>query len=152
VLRHGRLSRLDYGWKAVVNGPATWLDDVPSLASPSLRAMQHDSRLLLNRLAGDRTLLTRFVREIPRAPQRLAASRVTLLLNRLSLCQAPDRSFEIRLNMQPRPDSQLMAHDHCYAFATRVLSRESGWTTLRPWGCPRASTPRVAVRTLSRRA
>ncbi|MFE1206306.1 hypothetical protein ACFW5V_31985 [Streptomyces sp. NPDC058762] len=115
----------------------TWLEEMQSLASPSLRVMQYESRLMLNRLAEDRALLTFLVHEIPHHPERLAASRVTLLLNRLSLYQAPDRSFEIRLNMQPRPDNQLVPHDHCYTFATRILTggyvhvvrrRTNGWS------------------------
>ncbi|WP_433456380.1 hypothetical protein ACQPXS_46655 (plasmid) [Streptomyces sp. CA-142005] len=67
----------------------------------------------------------------------MSASRITLLLNRLSLYQAPDRGFEIRLNINPRPDNQRVPHDHCYAFATRILTggyvhvlrrRTDGWT------------------------
>ncbi|CQR61786.1 hypothetical protein [Streptomyces leeuwenhoekii] len=114
----------------------TWLDAVPSLTTPDLRVVQRTSRQLLDRLAQDRPLLSRLVHEISNDPERLAASRVTLLLNRLSLYQAPDRGFEIRLNMQPRPDNQLVPHDHCYTFATRILTggyvhvvrrRTNGW-------------------------
>ncbi|MFD7282157.1 hypothetical protein ACFV80_35305 [Streptomyces sp. NPDC059862] len=66
----------------------------------------------------------------------MGASRVTLLLNRLSPYLAPERGFEIRLNMQPRRDNQLVPHDHCYTFATRILTggyvhvvrrRTNGW-------------------------
>ncbi|WP_210590798.1 hypothetical protein [Streptomyces sp. GESEQ-35] len=115
---------------------ATWLDRVPSLDIPDLREVHRITRALLDQLAGDRDLLTLLVREVLHDPERLAASRVTLLLDRLSLYQAPDRGFEIRLNMNPRPDNQLVPHDHCYAFATRILAggylhvvrrRTDGW-------------------------
>jgi hypothetical protein len=115
---------------------ASWLSQVPSLDTVDLRGMQRISRSLLERLAADRGLLTRLVREILTDPDRLADSRVTLLLNRLSLYQAPNCGFEIRLNMNPRPDNQLVPHDHCYAFATRILTggyvhvvrrRTNGW-------------------------
>lgn len=115
---------------------SSWLVKAPSLDRPSLREVQFISRDLLNRLAGDRVLLTRLVNDVLTDPDRLSASRVTLLLNRLSLYEAPDRSFEIRLNMNPRPDNQLVPHDHCYAFATRILTggyvhvvrrRTDGW-------------------------
>ncbi|MFE5190275.1 hypothetical protein [Streptomyces sp. NPDC056628] len=115
---------------------ASWLDDVPPLDTDDLRQMQRLSRTVLDRLASDRELLTQLVNDIVRDPERMAASRVTLLLNRLSLYQAADRGFEIRLNMNPRPDNQLVPHDHCYAFATRVLAggyvhvvrrRTNGW-------------------------
>ncbi|MGD6750358.1 hypothetical protein [Streptomyces sp. BH105] len=98
--------------------------------------MHQTSRTLLDRLAGDLPTLTRLVNEIEHDPERLAASRVTLLLNRLSLYQAPERGFEIRLNMNPRQDNQLVPHDHCYDFATRILTggyvhivrrRTDGW-------------------------
>jgi hypothetical protein len=114
----------------------TWLARVPSLGIPDLREVHRISHALLDQLADDRDLLTLLVSEILHDPERLAASRVTLLLNRLSLYQAPDRGFEIRLNMNPRPDNQLVPHDHCYAFATRILAggyvhvvrrRTDGW-------------------------
>lgn len=114
----------------------TWLARVPSLDVADLREVQRISRSLLDKLAADRDLLTRLVSEVLHDPERLAASCVTLLLNRLSLYQAPDRGFEIRLNMNPRPDNQLVPHDHCYAFATRILAggyvhvvrrRTDGW-------------------------
>jgi hypothetical protein len=114
----------------------TWLAGVPSLDILDLREVQRISRALLDRLADDRDLLTRLVGEVLHDPERLAASRVTLLLNRLSLYQAPDRGFEVRLNMNPRPDNQLVPHDHCYAFAARILTggyvhvvrrRTNGW-------------------------
>ncbi|MGW1301635.1 hypothetical protein ACWD5R_17855, partial [Streptomyces sp. NPDC002514] len=101
---------------------SAWLAGVPSLDIPDLREVQRISRALLNRLATDQGLLTRLVGEVRHDPERLAESRVTLLLNRLSLYQAPDRGFEIRLNMNPRPDNQRVPHDHCYAFATRILT------------------------------
>lgn len=113
-----------------------WLDDVPSLDTPDLRDVQEISRGLLDRLAEDRELLTALVDEIPYDAQRLANSRVTLLLNRLSVYQAPERGFEIRLNMNPRLDNQRVPHDHCYAFATHILTggyvhvvrrRTDGW-------------------------
>jgi hypothetical protein len=94
------------------------------------------SRALLDQLADDRDLLTLLVSGVLHDPERLAASRVTLLLNRLSLYQAPDRGFEVRLNMNPRPDNQRVPHDHCYACATRILKggyihvvrrRTDGW-------------------------
>ncbi|MFE3638165.1 hypothetical protein [Streptomyces sp. NPDC059168] len=116
---------------------ASWLDDVPPLDTDDLRQMQRLSRAILDRLAGDRELLTQLVNDVLYDAERLAASRVTLLLNRLSLYQAPDRGFEIRLNMNPRPDNQLVPHDHCYAFATRILTggyahvvrrRTNGWS------------------------
>jgi len=69
----------------------------------------------------DRELLTRLVDELPAAPERLANCRVTLLLNRLCLYMAPDRGFEIRMNMNPRLANQLVPHDHCYNFAARIL-------------------------------
>ncbi|MEV8568127.1 hypothetical protein AB0436_21540 [Streptomyces sp. NPDC051322] len=114
----------------------TWLDRVPSLDLDDLREVQRISRGLLDRLAGDRELLTRLVNEVLHDAERLDNSRVTLLLNRLSLYQAPDRGFEIRLNLNPRPDNQQVPHDHCYAFATRILTggyvhvvrrRTNGW-------------------------
>ncbi|MER6090022.1 hypothetical protein [Streptomyces bluensis] len=114
----------------------TWLSRVPSLDIPDLREVQRISRRLLDKLADERDLLSRLVSEVPHDPERLAASRVTLLLNRLSIYQASDRSFEVRLNMNPRPDNQLVPHDHCYAFATRILAggyvhvvrrRTDGW-------------------------
>ncbi|MFJ9360798.1 hypothetical protein [Streptomyces mirabilis] len=109
---------------------------MPSLDIPDLREVHRISRALLDQLADDRDLLTLLVSEVLHDPERLAASRVTLLLNRLSLYQAPDRGFEIRLNMNPRPDNQLVPHDHRYAFATRILAggylhvvrrRTDGW-------------------------
>ncbi|MFG2632193.1 hypothetical protein [Streptomyces sp. NPDC048473] len=84
--------------------------------------MQDISRALLDRLAEDTKLLTQLIDEIPLDAERLANSRVTLLLNRLSLYHAPDRGFEIRMNMNPRLDNQLVPHDHCYPFATRILA------------------------------
>ncbi|MFF7130452.1 hypothetical protein [Streptomyces sp. NPDC008240] len=115
---------------------ASWLDGVPSLDLEDVRKVQRISRSLLNRLAEDRALLTRLVNDVLDDPERLAASRVTVLLNRLSLYHAPGRGFEIRLNMNPRPDNQLVPHDHCYVFATRILTggyvhvvrrRTNGW-------------------------
>ncbi|MEU0787788.1 hypothetical protein ABZ341_40440 [Streptomyces sp. NPDC006173] len=99
-----------------------WLEGIPSLDTLDLRDVQQISRELLERLAADRTLLTQLVDEIPDDPERLANSRVTLLLNRLSLYQAVDRGFEIRVNMNPRLDNQLVPHDHCYTFSTRILT------------------------------
>ncbi|MEU0836039.1 hypothetical protein [Streptomyces sp. NPDC005969] len=99
----------------------SWLDAVPSLDTPDLCAVQDVSRALLDRLAEDQELPTRLVDEIPHDAERLANSRVTLLLNRLSLYQAHDRGFEIRMNMNPRLDNQLVPHDHCYNFATHIL-------------------------------
>ncbi|WP_405653895.1 hypothetical protein [Streptomyces sp. NBC_00019] len=93
-------------------------------------------RSIPDRLATDRNLLTTLVDEVVHHPARLAASRVTLLLNRLSLWEAPDHSFEIRLHMNPRPENQLVPHNHCYAFATHILTggyvhvvrrRTDGW-------------------------
>ncbi|MWA07687.1 hypothetical protein [Streptomyces sp. BA2] len=99
-----------------------WLDDVPSLDIPNLRDVQQISRDVLNRLAEDRKLLTRLVDQIPDDADRLANSRITLLLNRLSLYQAPDCGFEIRMNMNPR--------------RTTSVSRTTTATT-----SPRASSP-----------
>ncbi|MGQ4344104.1 hypothetical protein [Streptomyces sp. SAS_275] len=99
-----------------------WLKRIPSLDNLDLRDVQQISRELLDRLAADRVLLTQLVDEIPDDPERLANSRVTLLLNRLSLYQAADRGFEIRMNMNPRLDNQLVPHDHCYTFSTRILT------------------------------
>lgn len=120
----------------MLTSTASWLDDMPQLDLDDLRKMQRFSRSMLNRLADDRPLLTQLVNGVLHDPDLLSASRVTLLLNRLSLYQAPDRGFEIRLNMNPRPDNQLVPHDHCYAFATRILTggyvhvvrrRTDGW-------------------------
>jgi hypothetical protein len=120
----------------VLTATASWLDAVPPLDMDSVRTFQRISRVVLNRLAEDRELLTKLVNDVLRDPDRLSASGVTLLLNRLSLYQAPARGFEIRLNMNPRPDNQLVPHDHCYAFATRILTggyvhvvrrRTNGW-------------------------
>ncbi|MEV6791226.1 hypothetical protein AB0M87_04315 [Streptomyces sp. NPDC051320] len=114
----------------------SWLDSIPSLDTPDLREVQRISRDVLDHLAEDRKLLTQLVDEIPDDAERLANSRVTLLLNRLSLYRAPGRGFEVRLNMNPRPDNQRFPHDHCYAFATRILAggyvhvvrrRTDGW-------------------------
>ncbi|MFE9559041.1 hypothetical protein ACFYOD_37045 [Streptomyces sp. NPDC006703] len=105
-----------------VKAQASWLDDVPSLDLPDLRSAERISRDVLNRLANDRALISRLVDEIPHDAERLANSRVTLLLNRLSLYQATGRGFEIRMNMNPRPANQLIPHDHCYDFATRILT------------------------------
>lgn len=100
----------------------SWLTQVPCLDMPDLAFVQHVSFSILDRLAADRNLLTTLVDEVLSHPSRMAASRVTLLLNRLSLWEAPDHSFEIRLNMNPRPENQLVPHDHCYAFATHILT------------------------------
>ena len=114
----------------------SWLTQVPCLDMPDLAFVQHVSFSILDRLAADRNLLTTLVNEVLAHPSRMAASRVTLLLNRLSLWEAPDHSFEIRLNMNPRPENQLVPHDHCYAFATHILTggyvhvvrrRTNGW-------------------------
>jgi hypothetical protein len=121
----------------VLRTATSWLDGVPSLDLDDFREVQRTSSALLERLAGDRELLTRLVDEVLHDQERMDASRVTLLLNRLSLYQAPDRGFEIRLNMNPRPENQLVPHDHCYAFATRILTggyvhvvrrRTNGWS------------------------
>ncbi|MGW2696088.1 hypothetical protein ACWC3Y_30510 [Streptomyces sp. NPDC001296] len=121
----------------MLTSTASWLDAARPPDLDDVRRMQRISRALLNRLADDRPLLTQLVNDVLHDPDRLSASRVTLLLNRLSLYQAPDRGFEIRLNMNPRPDNQLVPHDHCYAFATRILTggyvhvvrrRTDGWT------------------------
>lgn len=120
----------------MLTSAASWLDAVPPLDMDDLRRFQRISRVMLDRLADDRKLLTQLVNEVLHDPDRLSTSRVTLLLNRLSLYQAPDRAFEIRLNMNPRPDNQRVPHDHCYAFATRILTggyvhvvrrRTDGW-------------------------
>ncbi|MFF7476992.1 hypothetical protein [Streptomyces sp. NPDC008092] len=122
--------------EAFVKNTAPWLMQVPCLDMPDLTYVQHVSLSILDRLSADRNLLTTLVDEVLTLPGRLAASRVTLLLNRLSLWEAPDHSFEIRLNMNPRPENQLVPHDHCYAFATHVLTggyvhvvrrRTDGW-------------------------
>lgn len=114
----------------------SWLAGIPCLDTLDLREMQCISRDLLDHLAQDRKLLTRLVDGIPDDADRLANSRITLLWNRLCLYQAPDRGFEIRMNMNPRPQNQRVPHDHCYAFATRVLTggyvhvvhrRTNGW-------------------------
>ncbi|MER6629016.1 hypothetical protein ABT301_12335 [Streptomyces sp. NPDC000987] len=121
----------------MLNSTGSWLDALEPLDVDDLREFQRTARAMLNRLAGDRELLTRLVDNVLYDPDRMADSRVTVLLDRLSLYQAPDRSFEIRLNMNPRPDNQRVPHDHCYAFATRILSggyvhvlrrRTDGWT------------------------
>jgi hypothetical protein len=97
----------------------TWLDD-------DLRGICYGTRFdwdwagaLLKHLADDRRALTRLVVGIGSDPERRAASRVTLLLDRLCLVKAP--GLELRLNLHPRPDNQLLPHDHSYDFATRVL-------------------------------
>ncbi|MEV6758399.1 hypothetical protein [Streptomyces sp. NPDC051214] len=114
----------------------SWLAEVPSLHTLDLRDVQRISHELLDHLAGDRKLLTQLVDEICDDADLMANSRVTLLLNRLSLYQAPERGFEIRINMNPRPGNRRVPHDHCYAFATRVLTggyvhvvsrRTDGW-------------------------
>lgn len=114
----------------------SWLTRVPCLDTSDLAFVHHVSDSILHRLSKDRNLLTTLVNEVMTHPSRLAASRVTLLLNRLSLWEAPDHSFEIRLNMNPRPENQLVPHDHCYAFATHILTggyvhvvrrRTNGW-------------------------
>ncbi|MFF4256680.1 hypothetical protein ACFY1L_36390 [Streptomyces sp. NPDC001663] len=114
----------------------SWLTQELCLDVSDLDYVQHVMRSILDRLATDRNLLTTLVDEVVNHPSRLAASRVTLLLNRLSLWEAPDHSFEIRLNMNPRPENQLVPHDHCYAFATHILTggyvhvvrrRTNGW-------------------------
>ncbi|MEV7145350.1 hypothetical protein AB0O05_02460 [Streptomyces sp. NPDC093084] len=97
----------------------TWLDDFLAEDCKNVHDVRHSGRSVLERLAGDRALLTKLVDTIPDDPARMAASRVTLLLNRLSLYEA--HGFEIRLNMNPREDNQLVPHDHCYTFATRIL-------------------------------
>lgn len=114
----------------------SWLAGIPSLDTLDLREMQRISRGLLDHLAADRKLLTRLVDEIPDDTDRLANSHITLLWNRVCLYQAPDRGFEIRMNINPRPQNQRGPHNHCYAFATRVLTggyvhvvhrRTDGW-------------------------
>ncbi|KOV72290.1 hypothetical protein ADL00_05975 [Streptomyces sp. AS58] len=82
--------------------------------------MHSVNRNLLNRLADDRTVLTRLVFGVL-ADLELAPTRVTLLSNRLSLYEAPDGSLDIRLDLDPQPDNQLFPHDHRYSFATRIL-------------------------------
>ncbi|EFE72078.1 predicted protein [Streptomyces viridosporus ATCC 14672] len=71
----------------MLRAAASWLDHVPSLNLDDLREMQRISRALLDRLAGDRDPLTRLVNEVLHDQERMDASRVTLLLNRLSLYQ-----------------------------------------------------------------
>ena len=121
----------------MLRAAASWLDQVPSLDLDDLREVQRISHALLDRLARDRELLTRLVNEVLHDQERMDASRITLLLNRLSLYQAPNRGFEIRLTMNPRPENQLVPHDHRYAFATRILTggyvhvvrrRTNGWS------------------------
>ncbi|WP_329468559.1 hypothetical protein [Streptomyces sp. NBC_01431] len=98
-----------------------WLDGWPSLQNAAdLVAFQSSSEALLERLADDRRLLTQLVDEIERDPARLDGSRVTLLLNRLCVYQAPERGFEVRI-MNPRSANQLVPHDHAYHLSSRVL-------------------------------
>jgi hypothetical protein len=96
-----------------------WLDDVPALDGGDLRTFHRVANDVLHRLARDRPLLSRLVREIERDPHRLAASRVTLLVDRLLLYRANERGFEIRLDLNPRPANQELLHNHAYPFATR---------------------------------
>ncbi|MYW67166.1 hypothetical protein GTY65_24305 [Streptomyces sp. SID8379] len=112
----------------------TWLDDFLAEDRSDVRDVQRVARVVLDRLSKDRGLLTKLVDAIPDDPARIAASRVTVLLNRLSLYEA--HGFEIRLNLNPREDNQLVPHDHCYTFATRILRggyvhvvrrRTNGW-------------------------
>ncbi|MFJ5121888.1 hypothetical protein [Kitasatospora sp. NPDC088548] len=91
-------------------------------ASAGLRDFGQAAAAVLDRLASDRRLLGRLVAEIEHDPERLEASRVTLLLNRLSLYRANERGFEIRVNMNPRHANQLVPHDHAYNFAVHVLA------------------------------
>lgn len=52
---------------------------------PYLAFVQHVSHSVLDRVSADRNLLTTLVEEVMARPPRLAVSRITLLLNRLSL-------------------------------------------------------------------
>ncbi|MGW3627811.1 hypothetical protein [Streptomyces sp. NPDC000880] len=99
-----------------------WLDAWPSMNAADVRSTHRQGTALLERLEADRGLLTRLVDEIENDTARLEGSRVTLLLDRLALYQAPKRGFEIRLNMNPRTVNQEVPHDHSYNFATRILA------------------------------
>ncbi|PNE43517.1 hypothetical protein AOB60_01030 [Streptomyces noursei] len=98
-----------------------WLASAGPLHSTDLHVARRAAGHLLGRLSQDPELLTRLVYEIEDDPRRLAASRTTLLLDRLSLYEAPGARFEVRLNLNPRTDNQLVPHDHCYTFASRIL-------------------------------
>jgi len=106
-----------------VKSVPNWLDMLPAVdATANLDTLHRDAIAILARLASDRRLLTRLVAEIEFDPDRLAASKVTLLLNRLCLYRAEDRGFEIRVNLNPRSVNQLVPHDHSYNLASRILA------------------------------
>ncbi len=98
-----------------------WLGDVPDLRTVDL-ATFHAQADVLDHLAGDRNLLTYLATSAIYDPERFAASRTTLLLDRIVLCAAEDRGFEIRLNTNPHPGNQRLPHDHAYSFTARVLT------------------------------
>ncbi|MFF7183153.1 hypothetical protein [Streptomyces sp. NPDC008121] len=89
-----------------------WLDNTPALGTDLFDA-HHRGTALVNRLAADLGLLT------PADADRMASSRVTLLLDRLSVAWGID--FEARWNMNPRRINQEVPHDHGYNFTSRIL-------------------------------
>lgn len=99
-----------------------WLDDWPSMNTPDVSRTSDLATDLLDRLAADRDLLSHLVHSIEDDPDRREGSRVTLLLDRLCLYRAPERAFEVRLNMNPRAVNQEVPHDHGYNIATRILT------------------------------
>ncbi|WP_241002870.1 hypothetical protein [Streptomyces sp. CB01881] len=97
-----------------------WIDHLPALDWTNLRAGHRQARSVLTRLAGDRELLTRLVHEIEHDEQRMTASEIHPLINRLILYQDDARGFQIRLHMSPG-SRELVPHDHKYTFTAYVL-------------------------------
>ncbi|MGW1805475.1 hypothetical protein [Streptomyces sp. NPDC002078] len=104
---------------AIHPGPH-WIDHLPALDWTDLRTGHRQARSVLTRLAGDRELLTRLVHEIEHDDQRLSASEIHPLINRLILYQDDSRGFQIRLHMSPG-SRELVPHDHKYTFTAYVL-------------------------------
>ncbi|UFQ99772.1 hypothetical protein KBP30_00305 [Streptomyces sp. Go40/10] len=132
----------------VLISEVSWPDAVPPMDMDDLRTFERVSRMVLNRLADDRKLLTQLVNDVLQDPDSLVASRITLLLNRLSLYQAPDRGSEIRLNMNPWPDNQRVP---CAVRVVRVWPGRRGTTSSRSpaqatlWGCVPSGTASVPI-------
>ncbi|OKI09458.1 hypothetical protein A6A06_01790 [Streptomyces sp. CB02923] len=98
-----------------------WIDELPPFDWDDLRDAHRRCRSVLDRLAGDRGLLSRLVAEIEHDPVRLATSEIHPLINRLILYQDDARHFQVRLHMSPG-SRELVPHDHKYSFTAYVLA------------------------------
>ncbi|MEU7829507.1 hypothetical protein [Nonomuraea sp. NPDC049129] len=97
-----------------------WLDELEPLDWKDLRGAHRRTRAILSRLAADKDLLTQRVRSIELDADRLKASEVHPLINRLILHQSDPQGFHIRLHMSPG-SRDLVPHDHKYSFSAYVL-------------------------------